>query len=77
MTGYPVVNVRYTLTDGQTHPVDSSSMAFAWATKYSFRQAFANAVPQLLEPVMNLEVTCPTENYVNKLRLKRNLNFSF
>jgi len=63
LTGYPVVNVRYTLTDGQTHPVDSSSMAFAWATKYSFRQAFANAVPQLLEPIMNLEVTCPNENY--------------
>ena len=65
MTGYPVVNVRYTLTDGATHPVDSSSMAFMWATKFSFKQAFTNAMPVLLEPIMNLEITCPQENYVN------------
>jgi len=63
LTGYPVVNVRYTLTDGATHPVDSSSMAFMWATKFSFKQAFTNAMPVLLEPIMNLEITCPQENY--------------
>jgi len=39
-TGYPVVGVRYVLTDGQTHVVDSSSMAFMIATKFSFREAF-------------------------------------
>ena len=39
-TGYPVVGVNYVLTDGQTHPVDSSSLAFGLATKYSFREAF-------------------------------------
>lgn len=63
LTGYPVVNVHYTLTDGQTHVVDSSSMAFSLATKYSFRQAFNNANPAILEPIMEVEVTCPTECY--------------
>jgi elongation factor G len=38
LTNYPVVNCRYVLTDGQTHPVDSSQLAFATATKYSFQQ---------------------------------------
>lgn len=63
LTGYPVVNVQYTLTDGSTHVVDSSSMAFALATKYSFRQAFTQGQPAILEPIMFVEVTCPTESY--------------
>jgi elongation factor G len=42
-TGYPVVGVRYVLTDGQTHVVDSSTLAFSIATKYSFREAFQKA----------------------------------
>ena len=61
-TGYPVVGVRYVLTDGQTHVVDSSTLAFSIATKYSFREAFQKAAPQILEPVMNVEVTVPSEN---------------
>lgn len=60
-TGYPVVGVKYVLTDGQTHVVDSSSMAFGLATKYSFREAFKEAGPQILEPIMNVEVTVPSE----------------
>lgn len=44
-TGYPVVGVNYVLTDGQTHVVDSSSLAFGLATKYSFRDAFQKAGP--------------------------------
>ena len=44
-TGYPVVGCRYVLTDGATHVVDSSSMAFMIATKYSFREGFQNADP--------------------------------
>ena len=43
MTGYPVVGVKYVLTDGQTHPVDSSSMAFSIATKASFREVRKSA----------------------------------
>lgn len=49
------------LTDGQTHVVDSSSMAFGIATKYSFREAFKEAGPVILEPIMNVEVTVPSE----------------
>jgi elongation factor G len=36
LTGYPVVNMKFVLEDGQTHVVDSSSTAFAMATKYAF-----------------------------------------
>lgn len=64
-TGYPVVGVRYVLTDGQTHVVDSSTLAFGLATKYSFREAFQKAGPQILEPIMNVEVTVPIENQVS------------
>ncbi len=64
-TGYPVVGVRYVLKDGQTHVVDSSSMAFQIATKYSFREAFQAADPQILEPIMDVEVTVPSEYQSN------------
>ena len=60
-TGYPVVGMRYTLTDGQTHEVDSSSMAFQIATKYSCNVAFEDATPTILEPIMDVEVTVPIE----------------
>jgi elongation factor G len=60
-TGYPVVGVRYVLTDGQTHVVDSSSLAFGIATKASFREVYEKAGPQILEPIMNVEVTVPAE----------------
>lgn len=50
------------LQDGQTHVVDSSSLAFMLATRYSFREAFLAAGPQILEPIMNVEVTVPIEN---------------
>lgn len=60
-TGYPVVGVRYVLEDGQTHVVDSSSMAFAIATKNSFRDTFREADPKILEPIMDVEVSVPAE----------------
>ena len=60
-TGYPVVGMRYVLTDGQTHVVDSSSMAFQIATRYSCTEAFEKADPIILEPVMDVEVTVPAE----------------
>ena len=40
MSGYPIVNCKYVLQDGATHTVDSSSTAFAIATRYSIKQAF-------------------------------------
>lgn len=60
-TGYPVVGMRYVLTDGQTHVVDSSTLAFQIATKYSCNEGFENAQPQILEPIMDVEVTVPVE----------------
>ena len=60
-TGYPVVGMKYVLTDGQTHVVDSSSMAFQIATRYSCNEAFEKAEPIILEPVMDVEVTVPSE----------------
>jgi elongation factor G len=60
-TGYPVVGVRYVLTDGQTHVVDSSTMAFQIATRDSFKVAYKDAEPSVLEPIMDVEVTVPME----------------
>ncbi|CAG9321196.1 unnamed protein product [Blepharisma stoltei] len=57
--GYPVLNLQYVLIDGQTHVVDSNSNAFMTATKQSFRHAFPNAKPTVLEPVMTVEITAP------------------
>lgn len=59
LTGFPVVSVRYVIEDGQTHSVDSSSMAFMTATKQSFKEAFKKAEPKILEPIMNVEITVP------------------
>ncbi len=58
---YPVVNVRVTLVDGSFHPVDSSEMAFRIAGRMAFREAFMKASPELLEPVMSIEITTPEE----------------
>lgn len=63
-----MVNVRYVLTDGATHVVDSSSQAFGIATKYSFQQALNKGDKVILEPIMNVEVTVPKESYVRPWR---------
>ena len=57
--GYPIVNMQYVLTDGMTHVVDSNTHAFISATKGSFRQAFPNAGPAILEPIMTIEISIP------------------
>ena len=62
-TGYPVIGVRYVLESGATHVVDSSSTAFAVATRYSFTKAMENAQPQVLEPLMEVEVNCSKDVY--------------
>jgi len=59
--GYPVVNVKATLIDGSYHEVDSSEMAFKIAGSMCFREAFHKAGPELLEPIMSVEVTTPDE----------------
>jgi elongation factor G len=59
--GYPVVDVRVRLVDGSYHEVDSSDMAFQEAALMAFRQVFLKTQPDLLEPVMSVEVVVPEE----------------
>lgn len=61
LRGFPFVNIRATLHDGQTHPVDSSGMAFYSAGKESFRTAIEDAGDVILEPRMKIDVTTPEE----------------
>ena len=57
--GYPMVDVKVTLTDGAYHEVDSSELAFKIAGSMAFKKAAAHADPVLLEPVMMVEVRTP------------------
>jgi elongation factor G len=59
--GYPVVDMKVRLTDGSYHDVDSSDFAFQIAGRQAFKQLFLKGNPELLEPVMSLEVTTPDE----------------
>ena len=61
LAGYPLVNVKATLLDGQYHDVDSSEMAFKIAGSQALKEAVAKAKPVLLEPVMSVEITTPEE----------------
>jgi elongation factor G len=63
LAGYPVVDVRAVLTDGSTHDVDSSEMAFKIAGSMAFKEAARKASPVLLEPIMAVEVVTP-EDYM-------------
>ena len=59
--GYPVVDFKVTLFDGSFHDVDSSEMSFKMAGIFAFRDAMERASPQLLEPIMKVEVETPDE----------------
>ncbi|MFQ5807051.1 MAG: elongation factor G [Phycisphaerae bacterium] len=61
LAGYPVVDVKVTLVDGKTHPVDSKDIAFQIAGRQVFKKAFLQCKPILLEPIVNMDVTAPTE----------------
>lgn len=61
LIGHPVENIRITLTDGASHQVDSSELAFKLAAIYAFRQCYTAAKPVILEPVMKVELKFPTE----------------
>jgi len=61
MIGFPVVGFRAVINDGKTHPVDSSDMAFQAAASGAFREAYAKALPTILEPVMAVTVEGPVE----------------
>jgi len=61
IAGYEVVDVRVTLVDGKYHDVDSDSRSFEFAGSKGFQAAFRQSRPTLLEPIMELEITCPQE----------------
>ena len=62
LAGYPTVDVKVSLVDGQYHDVDSSEMAFKIAGSVAFQEAMHKAAPTILEPVMHVEITVPEEN---------------
>jgi elongation factor G len=61
LAGYPVVDFKVTLYDGQYHDVDSSEMSFKMAARKAFKLAMEAAKATLLEPVMKVEVIAPVE----------------
>ncbi len=62
LAGFPCVDLKVTLIDGAYHPVDSSAIAFEIAAKAGYRQSIPKAGPQLLEPIMNVDVFTPEDN---------------
>ena len=61
LAGFPMLDLKVTLTDGAHHEVDSSVMAFEIAGRAAFREAAQKAKPKLLEPIMKVEVVTPEE----------------
>src|SRR6185437_11585694 len=61
LAGYPLVDVKVTLLDGQYHEVDSSELAFKIAGSMAFKEAARKAGPVLMEPMMAVEVRTPEE----------------
>lgn len=59
--GYPMVDIRVTLTDGKYHDTDSSEIAFKVAGSIAFKEAARRAKPVLLEPIFKVEVVTPEE----------------
>ena len=62
LAGFPLLDVKFKLMDGGFHAVDSSAMAFELATKAAYRQSIPKAAPQLLEPVMKVDVYTPEDH---------------
>lgn len=61
LIGAPIVGVKMTINDGQSHPVDSNDNAFQIAAIGAFREGYAKAKPVILEPIMKVQMTAPTE----------------
>ena len=62
LAGFPMVDYKVTLVDGAFHAVDSSAIAFEIAAKAAYRQSVPKAGPQLLEPVMKVDVFTPDDH---------------
>ena len=58
LAGYPCLDFKVTLNDGAFHAVDSSAMAFEIASRAAYRESLPKAGPEILEPVMKLDVFC-------------------
>lgn len=74
LAGSPIVDVKAIATDGKEHPVDSKDIAFQIAGRECFKQAFLQASPVLLEPIMEIKVTVPetyTGDVISDLTTKR------
>lgn len=63
LAGYPMVNLKCTLFDGSSHPVDSKDIAFQMAAKLAYKDGCVKAGPVLLEPIYELKITVP-DNYL-------------
>jgi elongation factor G len=61
VAGYPVVDIRVHCIDGKHHPVDSNEMAFKLAGSFGFKAAVEQAGPTLLEPIMDVDISAPTD----------------
>ena len=76
LAGYPLINVKVTLTDGSYHQVDSSQVAFEQAGILAMKEAAQKAGVTLLEPIMKVVVTTPEEfvgNVTGDLNRRRGL----
>ncbi|HBS27249.1 MAG TPA: elongation factor G [Gammaproteobacteria bacterium] len=62
LAGFPLLDVKITLTDGGFHPVDSSAVAYEIAARAAYRQSIPKAGPQLLEPIMKVDVFTPEDH---------------
>ena len=62
LAGFPLLDVKVTLIDGSYHPVDSSAIAYEIAAKAAYRQSVPKAAPQLMEPIMKVDVFTPEEH---------------
>ncbi len=61
LLGFPITGVKIILSDGHSHTVDSSDLAFQTAAREAFNQVYAKAKPQILEPIMKVSVESPSE----------------
>lgn len=59
LAGYPMVDLKCTLFDGKSHPVDSKEVAFVSAAKLAYAEGVAKAAPSILEPIYQLKITVP------------------
>jgi len=62
LAGYPCLDFKVTLTDGGYHPVDSSAVAYELAAAAAYRQSMPKAGPQIMEPIMKVDVFAPEDN---------------